>query len=138
MHEVAVLGFIAVGSRFAGNHRHLPDLGVLLLHQVFARFPLNFAAEKKLESGVERIPGQRVFRAQQLRRQSQPGAHEAPRRRGLAQHLVPVIGLELDHHAREVFRRRFVVVDIFSHHRRQPLAVGGPGPLETGDVGRDA
>src|SRR5439155_23624777 len=34
VHEVAVLGLIAVGRGFAGDHRHLPDFGVLLLHQI--------------------------------------------------------------------------------------------------------
>ena len=60
--EMPIFGFIAVGGSFVRNQGHLTDLGVLLLDEVLADFPLNLAAEEQLQSGVERIPSQRVLR----------------------------------------------------------------------------
>ena len=73
---------------------------------------------------------------EQLGRQAQPRAHEAPARRRLADHGVPVGRLELDHDAREVLRRRAPVVRA-PHLLRQLLRVRRPRPLERRDVPGD-
>jgi hypothetical protein len=130
--EVPVLRLVAVDRGFVRHHRHQPGLGVLLLHQVLARGAAHLAAEEQVEAGVEAVPRHRVLGAQQLGRQPEPRAHEAPRRAHLAEHRQPLGRLELDGRAGVVLGRPPAEVD--PHRLLQPLGVRGARPLEARDV----
>ncbi len=135
---MSVFRIVPVGRGLARHYGHEPHLGVLLLDQVFARFAFHLAAEEELEPAVERIPRHRVFGAEQLGGEPQPGADEAPGRGRLADHGGAVVGLELDHDAREVLRRGLGVVHVLPHLLLQFFRVRGTGPLEARDVPRHA
>ena len=104
-HEMAILGLVAVGRRLVGDDRHQPHLGVLLLDEIFALLAAHLAREEQLESAVERVPRHRVLGPEQLGRQPQSGADEAPRRRRFADDRLSVVRLELDRRAGEILRR---------------------------------
>src|SRR2546423_12591170 len=82
--EMAVLGLVAVRDGLVGHDWHQPHFGILLLDEIFSGLSLYLAAEEELQTHVERVPGERIFRAEQLRREAQAGADKAPRRRRLA------------------------------------------------------
>src|SRR5438132_1436947 len=75
--EMAVLGLVAVRDGLVGHDWHQPHLGILLLDEIFSHLSLYLAAEEELQTHVERIPGEGIFRAEQFRREAQAGADEA-------------------------------------------------------------
>src|SRR6266446_823561 len=66
------------------------------------------------------------------------GASRPPGRGRLADHGGAVVGLELDHDAREILRWGLGVVHVLPHLLLQALGVRRTAPLEAGDVSGDA
>ncbi len=86
---------------------------------------LYLATEEQVEARVERVPGHRVFRSEQLGRQTKSGADETPGCGGFTDDPLAIGGFELDHHARVVLGRMVGVVDLRSHRRGESGRVLG-------------
>src|SRR5687767_9950813 len=136
--KMPVLRLISVGGCLFCNDWHQSHFGILLLDKIFAGFSFNLPTEEELETAVERIPGHRVLRSEQLGGQSQSGADEAPRRRNFADHAVTIIRFILDRRARKILRWSLSVIDCFAHRGRQPLGILGTAPLQRRDVRADS
>ena len=137
LHDVAVLGLVAVFRGLVADDGHEALLGVLLLDEVLAGGARDPAAEEKLRAGGEGVVREGVFRPEQFRRKPQAGADKGPRRRDLAdQRAALLIGI-LDGGAREVLGGTLRVVHGGAHRALEHLHVFRARPFQRMDVAGD-